>query len=180
MRTFLAAVLLLLFATPFSRPAPLAAQDDARIRNAMAAAPRSISAAAEIREWDGRVLRPGDNGWVCLPSVPSTVGNDPMCIDEPWLAFLDAWGARSEFHAPQMGFGYMLVGDSPASNLDPFAEGPTSDNEWIEEGVPHVMIIVPDPGMLEGLSTDPANGGPWVMWRGTPYAHIMVPLPRNR
>ena len=22
---------------------------------------------------------------------------------------------------------------------------------------------------------DPENGGPYVMWKGTPYAHIMVP-----
>ena len=28
----------------------------------------------------------------------------------------------------------------------------------------------------EGISTDPNNGGPFVMWAGTPYAHIMVPI----
>ena len=27
-----------------------------------------------------------------------------------------------------------------------------------------------------GLSTDPHNGGPYVMWKGTPYAHIMIPV----
>jgi hypothetical protein len=26
------------------------------------------------------------------------------------------------------------------------------------------------------MSTDPWNGGPYVMWKGTPYAHIMVPV----
>jgi hypothetical protein len=29
---------------------------------------------------------------------------------------------------------------------------------------------------LSALPTDPNNGGPWVMWKGTPYAHIMVPV----
>jgi len=24
--------------------------------------------------------------------------------------------------------------------------------------------------------TDPKSGGPWVMWKGTPYAHVMVPV----
>ncbi len=38
------------------------------------------------------------------------------------------------------------------------------------------MILVPDPAMLEGISTDPDNGGPYVMWKGTPYAHIMIPV----
>ena len=40
---------------------------------------------------------------------------------------------------------------------------------------PHVMVIVPDPAQLDALSTDPQNGGPWVMWKGTKYAHIMMP-----
>ena len=27
---------------------------------------------------------------------------------------------------------------------------------------------------------DPDNGGPYVMWKGTPYAHLMVPVgPRD-
>jgi hypothetical protein len=29
---------------------------------------------------------------------------------------------------------------------------------------------------LKNISTDHLNGGPWVMWPDTPYAHIMVPL----
>ena len=37
------------------------------------------------------------------------------------------------------------------------------------------MIIGPDPAGLEGISTDPHNGGPYVMWKGTDYAHIMIP-----
>ena len=24
------------------------------------------------------------------------------------------------------------------------------------------------------MSDDPKSGGPWVMWKGTPYAHLMV------
>jgi hypothetical protein len=38
------------------------------------------------------------------------------------------------------------------------------------------MIVVPDVRALSGLSTDPANGGPYVMFAGTPYAHIMAPV----
>jgi hypothetical protein len=37
------------------------------------------------------------------------------------------------------------------------------------------MIVIPDRALLERLPTDPHNGGPWVMWKETPYAHIMVP-----
>ncbi len=35
------------------------------------------------------------------------------------------------------------------------------------------MILVPDAAALEGLSTDP-NDPVYVMWKDTPYAHIMV------
>jgi hypothetical protein len=38
------------------------------------------------------------------------------------------------------------------------------------------MVIVPDNAMLEGFPTDPHNGGPYVMWAGTPWAHVMVPV----
>jgi hypothetical protein len=38
------------------------------------------------------------------------------------------------------------------------------------------MMLVPDRGILDSMSTDHLNGGPWVMWPETPYAHIMIPL----
>jgi hypothetical protein len=68
-----------------------------------------------------------------------------------------------------------LQGDSGASNIDPYAEGPSPDNEWIQTG-PHLMLIVPDPAMLEHFPTDPKSGGPYVLWRGTHLAHVMIPM----
>jgi len=51
---------------------------------------------------------------------------------------------------------------------------------WVQEG-PHLMIIVPNSGALVGLPDDPGSGGPYVMWKGTPYAHVMVPVgPRGK
>ena len=38
------------------------------------------------------------------------------------------------------------------------------------------MILTPDANQLATLPTDWHNGGPWVMWKGTKYAHIMVPM----
>lgn len=157
-------------------PAP---EDRAAINEAIAAAPPVISAGAEVRGWDGAVLRRGTNEWVCFPRILDMEGNTAMCLDEPWLAWADAWQNRAPVTTTRVGFGYMLCGDGPASNTDPFADGPTADNEWMAEGIPHLMVIVPDPSMLAGIPTDPHAGGPWVMWRDTPYAHIMVPMPMN-
>jgi hypothetical protein len=69
----------------------------------------------------------------------------------------------------------MLLGDRGASNVDPYASGPTADNQWVLEG-PHLMLLASDPAVWDRLPTDPENGGPYVMWKGTPYAHVMVPL----
>jgi hypothetical protein len=55
---------------------------------------------------------------------------------------------------------------------DPFATEPTAENQWVKEG-PHLMIVVPDPATLEGISTNPEDPV-YAMWKGTPYAHIMV------
>ena len=68
--------------------------------------------------------------------------------------------------------------DLPYSNTEPYASEATRDNEWEPSDVPHLMILVPDEQMLVGLSTDPDNGGPFVMWRNTPYVHIMTPMPK--
>jgi hypothetical protein len=38
------------------------------------------------------------------------------------------------------------------------------------------MLLLPDPALLDSYPTDPKNGGPYVMWKGTPYAHLMVPV----
>jgi hypothetical protein len=157
--------------------------NQAKINSAISAAPHSIADMATILDWpaeaggDMAMLREGTNGWTCLPDVPASPGNDPMCLDSPWLAWADAWMNQLDLETTQMGFGYMLQGGTPSSNTDPYAEGPTEDNEWMTEGVPHLMIIVPDEEMLTGLPTTSETGGPWVMWGGTPYVHIMAPMP---
>ncbi|HEY9428090.1 MAG TPA: hypothetical protein VIR34_13115 [Gemmatimonadaceae bacterium] len=158
-----------------------ATTDQALITNALSAAPPSVAATASVQTADGRVLRKGTSEWVCMPDMPEVPNNSPMCLDSEWRGVIDAWMHKSQPAVTEMGFGYMLQGDLPVSNTDPFATTPTATNQWIPDGYPHIMILVPDPKLLEGVSTDPTNGGPFVMWKDTPYAHIMVPTaPRER
>jgi hypothetical protein len=147
---------------------------DDLVAEAMSAAPASVVIDATIMDWEDNVLREGSNGWVCFPSPPS-IGNAPMCLDEAWAAWAQGWMTREEVQVEHLGIAYMLQGDDGSSNIDPYAEGPTADNEWVVEG-PHLMVIVPDPALLDGLPTDPKSGGPYVMWKGTPYAPVMVPV----
>lgn len=149
------------------------------IRSALSAAPPSVASGATVVDLQHNVLRQGKNGWVCMPDMPDVPNNSPMCLDEPWREVIDAWTKKRQPKVARVGIGYMLQGDMPVSNTDPFATGPAPGNQWLPEGVPHIMVVVPDQSQLEGLSTDPNNGGPWVMWKGTPYAHVMIPtVPR--
>ncbi|WP_210330529.1 hypothetical protein [Aliikangiella sp. G2MR2-5] len=145
------------------------------IADALSAAPPTLKDKVTVVDWENNVLKKGDGSYTCFPTPPSLKGKAPMCMDGPWMKWADAWSNKKPLTIKNIGISYMLAGDGGASNIDPFAEGPTKDNDWIKEG-PHLMIIVPDPELLDALPTDPNNGGPYVMWKGTPYAHIMVPV----
>lgn len=150
--------------------------DRALIANATSAAPPSVAARATVMGHDGRVLIRGTSDWVCMPDLPDVPNDTPMCLDATWRGFLDAWMHARTPTVTAIGFGYMLQEDMPVSNTDPFAKAPTPTNAWIQRGAPHVMILLPDTRLLDSLPTDPTNGGPFVMWKGTPYAHLMVPV----
>lgn len=130
-----------------------------------------IAANATILDMDGKVLREGTNGWTCLAHPEA-----PMCGDEQWASWMDAYvNKKDDVNVTAVGISYMLKGDQGVSNVDPFAQKPTPDNEWVVTG-PHLMIIVPDPDLLAGIPTDPSGGGPYVMWRDTPFVHVMIPV----
>ncbi len=167
--------LALLLLVPLPSIAHAQADKAAMIKSAMSAAPASVAEGATIMDWNENVLREGTNGWVCMPDNPVVPNNVPLCLDDTWLELIDAVMNKRKPNITKVGFSYMLQGDMPVSNTDPYATGPTPDNQWIQSGPPHLMIVFPDPKMLEGISTDPNNGGPWVMWKGTPYAHVMIP-----
>lgn len=150
-----------------------------RINVAMSAAPAAISAAATIMDFDSTgalvELRPGTNGWMCLPDDnPAAPGDAPICVDGAWQQWFGAYMAQEIPQITTVGVSYMLQGGLAASNTDPFAQAPPAGSSWLSDG-PHLMIIVPDPSQLAGMSTDHSHGGPYVMWAGTPYAHIMIP-----
>jgi hypothetical protein len=152
-----------------------AGDTQAMIEDALSAAPPQIAENATVMTGSGEVLREGDGDYTCFPSNGPT---GAMCLDAEWLRWADAWMNKKDFEPKTMGLAYMLAGDPPeggASNIDPFATEATSDNEWVVEG-PHLMVIAPPGSGLDDLTTDPHAGGPYVMWKGTPYAHIMVPV----
>ena len=124
----------------------------------------------ELAKGPAKELRAGTNGWVCY-----ALKDGPMCLDRQWQKWMEAWITKSDPKIDGTGIGYMLRGDTGSSNSEPFAMSPTANNQWVV-APSHVMVLYQDPKMLDAYPTDPKSGGPWVMWKGTPYAHVMVPV----
>ncbi len=150
------------------------------IESAMAAAPQSIARDATIIQAaaDGSMttLREGNNGWTCMPNNPATPGHDPMCMDANALKWAQAWMTRKTPPANNVGLMYMLAGGSDASNMDPWGTKPAEGQQWVETG-PHVMVVGSDSlNALYPSGPNPDTNKPYVMFGGTPYAHVMMPV----
>jgi hypothetical protein len=140
-----------------------------------------VGAAATIVAMDEqmniRTVREGTNGFTCMPDTPASPGNDPMCFDAGGLQWAQAWMAHEEPPEGVVGMAYMLQGGSDASNTEPHAMQPAEGAEWVDTG-PHLMLFnvgamidsYPDQG------DNPDTKAPYVMWAGTPYEHLMIPV----
>jgi hypothetical protein len=150
------------------------------VASAESAAPAAIAHNASIVSVgaDGKTttLREGKNGWTCMPDAPDTPGPDPMCMDANAAKWAAAWIGHQTPPTGTAGVMYMLEGGTDASNTDPYAKQPTAENNWIKTG-PHIMVV----GSKEILAGHPSGpqpdtSVPYVMWAGTPYAHLMIPV----
>jgi hypothetical protein len=157
---------------------PMSDQDV--IASAMSAAPRTVAEGATIVVMDAnnstRTLRRGTNGWTCMPDSPASPGQDPMCLDQNAMEWAGAWIGRRP-PPDKIGFVFMLAGGSDASNTDPYAASPSPGGRWVDTG-PHVMIVGPAVARMAGYprGVQPDTTQPYVMWAGTPYEHLMIPI----
>jgi hypothetical protein len=151
--------------------------------SAESAAPAGIARNATIMTADAsgamKTLRQGKNGWTCIPDNPQTPGPDPMCMDGNAAKWAQAWMGHKPPPDGTPGVMYMLEGGTDMSNTDPYAKKPTSDNDWVKTG-PHIMVVG-SKAMLAGYpgGAKPDTSAPYVMWAGTPYAHLMLPVAKS-
>jgi hypothetical protein len=158
--------------------------DQAQIAAALAAAPPSIASGATViaRDASGAktVLRQGNNGWICHPPYPDGDPEPrPACTDENGQAFFKAFGAGQPPDPAKPGYSYMLQGGSGWSNTDPMAEKLPPDRKDYIHIPPHFMILDAKMANESGLplhDPDPDTHFPFVMFGGTPYAILIIPL----
>ncbi len=155
--------------------------DEEMITNALSAAPENVAANATVIAFgaDGKVrtLREGSNNFTCIPDDPTNPANDPLCVDKNGWEWVMAWVGKTELPKGKVGFAYMLQGGTTPSNVDPYATKPLESMGWMQEP-PHVMVMnygdafqdYPKPGEMADMTQ------PWVMWAGSPYEHLMLPV----
>jgi hypothetical protein len=176
-----------LLALPWAAVADSAAKaapkmtDQQLIASALSAAPAGLRKHAGVmaanEKGEMRTLRESTNGFTCMPDSPTTPGPDPMCLDKAAMDWVHAMITKSLPPAGKVGLMYMLAGGTDASNTDPYAAGPSANNHWIKTG-PHLMIAGADASFYDAYpkGADPDTSMPYVMWAGTPYQHLMVPV----
>ena len=161
---------------PMDRTAMIVETDttEAKIVRAMAAGPPEIARSAKIVDKDAQghtvVLREGSNDFTCMPGNPNVIGQPAMCADGPSMQ----WFADFAAHKPKPtntvpGITYMLAGATQRSDSDP--RDHTSPGITIP---PHWMIMWPFDAKATGLPTTHRDTGAYIMWSGTPYAHMHI------
>ena len=158
------------------------------------AAPEFIAEGAAVYDgppdMGGKLLREGTNGWTCLPANPRGMSDPengwidpheamPACGDSEFFKWVTAYfaGGVPEETMEKDGYAWMLHGDMGEDNTKPMVlnKEDAAEGHWIESG-PHLMRMPKDPSSLDGMTTDFNSGEPYVMFAGTPYAHVMYPV----
>jgi hypothetical protein len=149
-----------------------------QIKLALSAAPASVAkdATALVFGEDGKLKegKAGTNGFTCVPTVMNLPEPDPMCMDpsaKQWLDYLMAGAPKPTNAAP--GIAYMAKGGSHWEK-DRRVILKDEPGAKIVKEPPHWMIMWPFDAKEARLPTTPNASGSYVMFDGTPYAHLMI------
>jgi len=145
-----------------------------KIARALSAGPPDVTKGATVAEMDAHgnlvILRKGTNDFTCLPGNPKVVGKPALCEDKVAMQ----WNRDLAEHKPKPtttvpGIEYMLAGATQRSDSDP------DDKTDLPIAVgPHWMILWPFDPETSGLPTHHKATGAYIMWAGSPYAHVHV------
>ena len=152
------------------------------------AAPSFIAANCTVMDADGTMLREGTNGWTAMPANPRGPA-DPengwkdaheamaMVGDAQSFKWVTAYMSKTKPEMDSDGWAWMLHGDMGEDNSEQMVmnKEDAAEGQWIESGA-HLMLMPKDPSTLAGQTTDFMSGAPYVMFQGTGYDHLMIPV----
>lgn len=188
-------LLILVFAVSIASPAALVAADkpskkgasvkdvksmpeQQQIALALSAAPAHIAKDAAVMVYgeDGKLkeVKAGTNGFTCIPTVMNLPEPDPMCMDaavHQWMTDLMNNAPKPSNMVP--GIAYMARGGSHFEKSGKIVMNREDGTKVVKEP-PHWMIMWPFDAAATKLPTAPNPSGVYIMFEGTPYAHLMV------
>lgn len=146
------------------------------IKSAEAGAPPRISEKAAIAriEPKGQVtmVRPGSNGFTC--SLFPDESHAPFCGDRSAFRWFVAAMSQQPKPPTSGGVAYMAKGGVHYEMPDgKIVMAPSATTKEVKEP-PHWMLLTPLDPAATGIPTRPNAGGSYIMFAGTPYAHLMI------
>jgi hypothetical protein len=154
------------------------------VQAASAGGPDFISQNATIGWIDStgtlNVMRQGTNGFTCVVVIPDPFGG-PICGDRnaaAWVIALLTHAAQPPAMSPP-GIAYMARGGAHYEDaqgivlmehdMSPHAAG---SHRVVEQ--PHWMLMYPFDPAATGFPTKENGTGSYIMFAGTPWAHVMI------
>jgi hypothetical protein len=150
-------------------------------KGATLASCRSAGAAVATISDDGQVkeLRKGDNGWTCVVHDSGTPTGAPLCLDSNGVEWMTAAMSGRTPDPDKVGYSYMLRGGTSWSATDPsVTKLPDGQSDYIRVP-PHIMIMntrIADASGFPSAPSSPDMHMPFVFYRGTPYAILIIPV----
>ncbi|MCE3224656.1 MAG: exported protein of unknown function [Nitrospira sp.] len=145
---------------------------------ALSAAPAHIAKEAGVMVYgaDGKLTeaKKSDNGFTCVPTVMNLPEPDPICMDgaaHQWLTDIMNNAPKPSNTMP--GIAYMARGGSHFEKDKKVVMQKAAGAKAVKEP-PHWMVMWPFEAAMTKLPTAPNPSGVYIMFDGSPYAHLMI------
>jgi len=144
---------------------------------ALSAAPARLAKDAGVMIYgaDGKLteVKKGTNGFTCIPTVMNLPVPDPICMD----AASNQWMTDVMNNAPKPsntvpGIAYMSRGGSHFEKSGKVVMA--GEGAKVVKEPPHWMVMWPFDPNASQLPTVPNPSGVYIMFEGSPYAHLMI------
>jgi len=148
------------------------------IQVALGGAPGHISkdAAVMIHGPEGKFVeaRKGTNGITCLPDMSGQEEPDPICADGPGFVWItDMMNNAPKPVNASPGIAYMAKGGWHWEKDGKIVDSTMPGAKRVKEP-PHWMVFWPFGAKESMLPPYPDRFGAYIMYEGTPYAHLMI------
>ena len=144
---------------------------------ALSAAPARIVKEAGVMVYgaDGKLIevKTSTNGFTCIPTVMNLPIPDPICMDaasNQWMNDIMSNAPKPSNTVP--GIAYMARGGSHYEKNGKVVM--SGEGAKVVKEPPHWMIMWPFDAAASKLPMAPNPSGVYIMFEGSPYAHLMV------